>query len=178
MLINRIKSSLFVGLCLVLQACSDSSMPELKQFVATAHQNKKPIIEPLPEIRPYKEFKYVAVAESDPFSVGNIISNRIEDGVGGGSRPDASRIKEPLEDFPLDALKMVGTITQKGVAWVIVKTTQGTAFLASIGNYMGQNEGKIKQIILDEQKVVLQETVADSSGRWVAREVEITIDEL
>jgi type IV pilus assembly protein PilP len=82
-----------------------------------------------------------------------------------------------LEEFPLDALSMVGTMSQKGVPWVIVKTTQGTAHLASIGNYLGQNDGKIIQIFPEEQRVLLVETVADPAGRWVTRDVEITIDE-
>lgn len=176
MLINRIKSPAIVCFCLALQACSGGNMADLKEFVSTAYQNEKPKIEPLPEIRPYKGFEYIAKEESDPFSGDNIISNRDDDGVAVDRRVDVNRIKEALEDFPLDALRMVGTISQAGVPWVIVKTSQG-AQLATIGNYMGLNDGKIMQIITDEQKVVLQETVTDPAGRWVTREVEITIDE-
>jgi type IV pilus assembly protein PilP len=164
-------------MCLSLQACSGGNLSDLQEFVDTAYENEKPKIEPLPEIRPYQKFEYIAKEESDPFSTENIISNRDDDSVAIDRRPDANRIKEALEDFPLDALRMVGTMTQDGVPWVIVKTTQGTAYLASLGNYMGLNDGKIAQIFPEEQKVVLQETVADPAGRWVTREVEITIDE-
>lgn len=174
--INKYKVSLLV-MCLSLQACSGGNLSDLKEFVDTAYENEKPKIEPLPEIRPYQKFEYIAKEESDPFSTENIISNRDDDSVAIDRRPDANRIKEALEDFPLDALRMVGTMTQDGVPWVIVKTTQGTAYLASLGNYMGLNDGKIAQIFPEEQKVVLQETVADPAGRWVTREVEITIDE-
>ena len=58
---------------------------------------------------------------------------------------------------------------------MIVKTTQGTAHLAKIGNYLGQNDGKITQIYPEEQRVLLVETVADPAGRWVTRDVELTI---
>lgn len=178
MLIKKIKSPLIVGgLSLFLLGCSGGNMSDLKEFVRTAYENEKPKIEPLPEIRPYKKFEYIAKEESDPFKDTNVISNRDQDDVAVDRRPDSNRVKEPLEDFPLDALRMVGTMSQNGVPWVIVKTSQGTAHLASIGNYIGQNDGKISQIITDEQKVVLQETVTDPSGRWVTREVEITIDE-
>lgn len=177
MLINNVRVSLLMAACGVLQACSGGDMSDLREFVATAYQNEKPKIEPLPEIRPYIGFEYVAIEESDPFSVSNIISSRDDDSVAVDRRPDTNRIKEELEDFPLDALRMVGTISQEGVPWVIVKTNQGTAYLASIGNYMGLNDGKIELIIPEEQRVVLQETVSDPAGRWVTREVEITIDE-
>jgi len=42
---------------------------------------------------------------------------------------------------------------------------------------LGQNDGKIKSISPEEQSVVLVETVLDSAGRWVTRNVELIIDE-
>ncbi len=166
------------GVCFALMGCQDSQMSDLREFVETAYQDEKPKIDPLPEIQPFKAFAYVSEEEADPFSFENIVSNRDEaSGAATSKRPDTNRVKDPLEDFPLDALRMVGTLTQEGVPWVIVKTTQGTAHLASLGNYMGQNDGKITQIVPDEQKVILEETVADPAGRWVTRDVEITIDE-
>ena len=162
---------------LVLQGCADSNMTDLREFVADAYKDRKPEIDPLPEIRPYKGFEYASNDKNDPFSFDSIVSNLDDEALFAGQRPDASRVKEPLEDFPLDGLRMVGTMSQKGVPWVIVKTTQGTAHLASIGNYIGQNDGKIMQIFPDEQRVLLSETVADPAGRWVTRDVEITIDE-
>jgi type IV pilus assembly protein PilP len=68
-------------------------------------------------------------------------------------------------------------MSQKSRPWVIVQTSEGTAHRATIGNYIGQNEGKIKKIIAEEQRVVLAELVLDAKGDWVSREVEITIDE-
>ena len=160
-----------------LQACQNNQMADLKQFVATAYQDKKPEIEPLPEIKPFKGFEYSAAGEEDPFGFKNIGENRNDGLVGGAGSPDRNRRKEPLEDYPLDALKMVGTMTQEQVPWVVVQTTDGKALRATIGNYMGLNDGKITEIVLDEQKVVLAELVLDTAGRWVTREREITIDE-
>lgn len=161
----------------VFQGCADSNMTDLRSFVADAYKDKKPDIEPLPEIQPYKGFEYASIDQNDPFNFDNIVSNRDDEAIVSGQRPDATRPKEPLEEFPLDALNMVGTISQKGVPWVIVKTTSGSAHLASIGMYLGQNDGKITEIFPEEQRIVLEETVADPAGRWVTRDVEITIDE-
>ena len=170
------KFLLVFSVCFFLQGCSDGNMDDLRMFVADAYKDKKPEIEPLPEIQPYKGHEYNADDQNEPFDFNNIVTNRGDEAIsGGGERPDANRVKESLEEFPLDALIMVGTMTQKGVPWVIVKTTQGTAHLAKIGNYLGQNDGKITQIYPEEQRVLLVETVADPAGRWVTRDVELTI---
>ena len=92
-------------------------------------------------------------------------------------RPDDTRRKQPLEQYPLDALKMVGTMSQEQIPWVIVMTAEGTAHRATVGDYMGQQDGQIQQIIPEEQKIILAELVLDPRGQWVNREVEITIDE-
>ncbi len=160
-----------------LQACSQGSHSDLKQFVEDAYKDQKPEIEPLPIIEPYKGFDYSAEDENDPFALGNIANARDDSGNLIGQRADTNRRREHLEKFPLDALAMVGTMSQDGVPWVIVKTTTGTAHLATIGNYMGENEGKIREILPDEQRVVLVENVLDSAGRLISRDVEITIDE-
>ncbi len=175
---SRSRPLLIGALSLVLAGCVDRDMSDLEGFVQTAHQNKKPEIEPLPEIPPFKAFVYQSEDEADPFSQENI-GSRDQDGrsLGTGKRPDADRRRQPLEKFPLDALKMVGTITKEGVPHVVVKTNEGGAVLATIGNYMGQNDGKIQSIIPEEQRVVLEETILDPSGRWVTRNVEMTIDE-
>jgi len=165
-------------LCFLLFSCQDREMADLKEFVATAYQDKKPDIEPLPEIPPYQGFEYSATEEQDPFDLGNIVNRSSgNQAAGGGPTPDSNRRREPLEQYPLDALKLVGTMTRDNIPWVIVQTSEGTAHRATVGNYMGQNEGKIKQIIPDEQRVVLAELVLDPKGRWVTREQDITIDE-
>lgn len=162
---------------LLLTACGGDELSDLKEFVASAYQDKKPQIEPLPEIKPYRGFEYSAAALSDPFSVDNFATTQNLAAVDGGLSPDQNRRREFLEKFPLDALRMVGTMEQKDKPWVIVQTTEGTAHRATIGNYIGQNDGKIKQIKLDEQSVVIVELVRNSGGRWTTRDVEITIDE-
>jgi type IV pilus assembly protein PilP len=156
--------------------CQDSNMTDLKQFVASAYRDKKPDIEPLPEIAPYKGFEYAAGDEQDPFNSDNIITDR-PDNVAVGDSPDADRRREELERYPLDALRMVGTLIRAQTPYVIVQTSDGTAHRAAVGNYMGQNDGRIKEILPQEQKIVLAEMVIDPVGRWVTREVEITIDE-
>jgi type IV pilus assembly protein PilP len=174
-MVSILKICLFIYVLLGAQACQDNGMQDLRDFVANAYRDKKPEIDPLPEIKPYQDFAYSAGESNDPFNLKNIITSRPA-AVAIGDSPDSNRPREPLEDFPLDALKMVGTMSRGQQAYVIVKTSEGTALRATIGNYMGQNDGKIKQIIPEEQKMLLTEIVLDTAGRWVNRDVEMTID--
>ena len=163
---------------LALQGCLDSNMTDLREFVETAYQDEKPAIDPLPPFEPYQAYKYEPGQDVDPFAISNIITNRDEDGnIVENNRPQDDRQKEDLEKFPLDALSFVGTITKEDVPWVIVQSSDGIAHLATVGNYMGQNDGQIKNIFPDEQRVVLVETVLDPQSRWVTRDVELTIDD-
>jgi len=173
----KIKLIISLALLVFMSACQDRSMSDLKTFVNDAFKDDKPDIEPLPVVTPFKGFAYSAADDNDPFSLGNIVSETGGSGVALGARPDENRRKDPLEEYPLDALRLVGTLSKKNTPWVIVKTTQGTVLLATVGNYMGENNGKIKRISTDEQLVVLTETVPDPSGRWVTRDVELIVDE-
>lgn len=176
-MISAARVVLLVSGALLLQGCQDRKMADLKEFVATAYQDRKPDIEPLPEIEPFKAFEYSASESNDPFDFENISSARSTDGRSSGKRPDETRRREALESFPLDALKMVGTLSKENIPWVIVQTNEGKAHLARVGNYLGQNEGKIKSIDPERQLVELEETVRDAAGRWVTRDVDIKIDE-
>ena len=169
-----LKAALVLSSLLLLQACQQD-MSDLEDFVRDAYKNKKPKIEPLPEIEPYQGYEYAGGDENDPFSVSNIVGRDVA--ASSVKRPDADRRREALEEFPLDALRFVGTLRKEEEPWVIVQTSRGTAHLATIGNYMGQNDGKIKEILPEDQLVVLVETVLDPAGRWVERDVELSIDE-
>jgi len=176
---NKIKTVVSIGFLFILGGCN-GGMSDLQSFVDNAFKDDKPEIAPLPVAPPYRAFTYVANEDQDPFSADNIAGPAGPD-TGNqaaiGKPPQRDRPKEELENYPLDALSMVGTLTKKNKPWVVVKTTQGTVLLATIGNYVGENYGQIKRISTEEQVVVLSETVTDPSGRWITRDVEITVDE-
>ena len=162
---------------LLLSACQGKDMKDLQVFVDDAFKNERPEIEPLPVVVPFKGFAYSASGDNDPFSLANIASEGVVDAALLGESPDVDRRKDPLEAYPLDALRLVGTLSKKGEPWVIVKTTEGSVLLATVGGYMGENNGEIKRISTEEQSVSLTETVPDPSGRWITRDVEIIVDE-
>ncbi|BAU46634.1 pilus assembly protein PilP [Sulfurifustis variabilis] len=158
---------------LLLSACADDGMDDLRHFVETAHQGKQPRIEPLPEIKTQEQFSYGAVNLRDPFTPRNLKAQAGQSG--GGPRPDMNRRREALEEFPLDALKMVGTLQQGKQAWVVIQAPDGSVHRATVGNHLGQNFGAITRIT--EDKINLIELVQGPLGDWIERESSLALAE-
>src|SRR5690606_11352149 len=96
----------------------------------------------LPAVKPFEPFTYEGFDLPDPFKPRKLTPPK--EGAG-GIAPDLNRRKEPLEAFPLEQLKMVGTITQAGETYAIVRADK-TLYRVKKGNYMGQNFGLITEV--------------------------------
>jgi len=147
---------------LLLASCS-SEMDELRQFVKDSEKNLPRKIEALPAVKPFEPFTYEGFDLPDPFKPRKIVAKESV----GGLAPDLNRRKEPLESFPLEQLKMVGTLQQGKDMWAIVRGEK-TLYRVKKGNYMGQNFGLITDITDGEIK--LKEIVQDSAGDWAERQ--------
>jgi type IV pilus assembly protein PilP len=158
----------------LLAGCSSDGLDDLREFVKTAHADRKPKIEPLPEIKPYEAFAYAASDLTDPFSPANLKPQSLQAKLS-GPRPDMNRRKEPLEDYPLDSLKMVGTLSRGKQSWGIIQTTDGAVYRVQTGNHLGQNFGRITRVT--DEKIDLVELIQGAMGEWVEREASIAIQE-
>ena len=151
------------AIALALGACS-SELDELKAFVKESEKGLPRKIDPLPAVKPFEPFAYEGFDLPDPFKPRKLAST---EGGGGGLAPDLNRRKEPLEAFPLEQLKMVGTLSQGPDTYAIVRAEK-TLYRVRKGNYMGQNFGLITDVTDGEIK--LKEIVQDSAGDWAERQ--------
>jgi type IV pilus assembly protein PilP len=149
---------------LALAGCS-SEMDELKQFVRDSEKGLPRRIEPLPPVKPFEPFTYEGFDLPDPFKPRKLAEKR--DGAASGLAPDLIRRKEPLEAFPLEQLKMVGTLSQGTDTYALVRADK-TLYRVKKGNYMGQNFGLITDVT--ENEIKLKEIVQDSAGDWAERQ--------
>jgi type IV pilus assembly protein PilP len=161
---------LFISMLLL--GCTEGDMRDLHRFVKEAHKDRKPRVEPLPRIRPYESYSYTATNLTDPFSRGNLLKRKPTT-PGSGLSPDLDRRKEPLEQYPLDSLRMVGTLSRGAASWAVIHAPDGTIHRAGTGNYVGQNFGKIMTIA--DEKLDIKEIVQGPGGNWVERDTTIAI---
>lgn len=160
--------SLILAGVMAVAGCSSDEHQDLKQWMKDATKDMKGRVKPLPEMKPFPIVSYEAADATDPFSIAKIGPEKKPEGnaAGGGLKPDFNRFREPLEAFPLEAMRMVGLI-QKGKMLNAIIVADRKVHLVKMGNYIGQNFGMITQIT--ESEIQLRELVQDSVGDWVER---------
>ncbi len=164
------------GFMTMLTACG-GDMSDLEQFIVVTKQAHQGKVDPLPEFPPYQTFSYDALDVRDPFRPQTDLTSSpvMAESEYNGPRPEASRRREPLEGYPVDALKMVGLLQQQSQTWGLVRDPDGTIHRVQPGNYAGQNHGRITQV--SETKIDIVELVPDGLSGWVNRDAQLAMTE-
>jgi type IV pilus assembly protein PilP len=166
----RICSALACVAYLGVTACS-SADDDLAHFIDETKHEPGGRVEPLPEVKPYETFTYAAAEMRSPF-----LPSSPGSGSGlAGVRPDQKRNREFLEQFSLDTLKMVGTLKLEGRVFGLVRTKDGLVHRVTVGNYLGQADGKITDIT--PSKISLVEIVPDGLGGYMERPAGLALNE-
>ena len=132
-----------------------SSSPRTKQEPAGG-------VEPLPEIKPYESFAYDGADAALAVPAGRPGGPAAPAPCG----PTRKRNREFLEQFSLDTLTMVGTLSSAASAYGLVKTKDGLVHRVLPGNYLGQNEGRIVADRSRRRSVLPKSFRTDSAGTW------------
>lgn len=99
-------------------------------------------------------------------------SKRLNAAQKGANAPNANRPKEVLENFSLEALKYVGTLSRGNRVTGYVEA-DGHVYTVQPGNYIGQNHGRIQSITPD--LITITELVEDTYGNWAYRKAELPL---
>src|SRR5699024_10916312 len=159
--LHRARVGLTLALSLValllLSGCGNDNMQDLHAWVTKIKARPGPELKPIPKLQPYEPYSYPDTGLRSPFvavqpqQVSNV-------------HPNLERKKQYLENFPLDALKFVGEITFGGTTYALIRDPSGNVHRVSDGNYLGQNNGRIKAIL--NGKIKLVEIVPDGTGGY------------
>jgi type IV pilus assembly protein PilP len=165
-----------VGVAALLAGCGGSQHEDLRAWMAQQRAQLHPQVQPIEPPKPYIPASYTLTSQVDPFA-----DTKLETGV----RQEMNRLspevlaqmnrpKQPLEQYSLDQIQMVGSLLIKGQRYALLRAGN-LLFRAHVGEYAGQHYGRITQIT--EDQVVLNELVQDATGDWVQRTATLQLQE-
>ena len=161
---------LVLSLTGLMTACGQG-VGDLRTFVQQIKSQPPGRIEPIPEFQPYQNFEYTSHDLRDPFKLVDFrrpdVNTEEIAAIASGPKPNIDRVREPLEDFPLDTLRLKGTLTKDGIIWGLIFAPDNTVHRVLEGHYMGQNHGRI--ISVTDEKIELTEIVPDGLGNYIER---------
>jgi len=167
---HRVTVNALAGLAcaLLLAGCGDGGVGEVREWMAQVQRETHPSVKPLPEPKDFLPYAYSAKDAVDPFSQSKLLTElaRVAQKSADPNRPDSARPRELLETFPLDTMRMVGTIQKGGVNYALLQIDR-SVYQVRTGQRIGQNFGVITRV--GEDAVNIREVVQDASGEWVER---------
>jgi type IV pilus assembly protein PilP len=159
------KPGLLLG-CALLAGCADGDVREVRDWMAQVQRDTRPHVKPLPEPKEFIAYAYGAGGAPDPFSQTKLSAGLAQAAADTANAPDTARAREPLEGFPLDTMRMVGTVQKGGIAYALLQIDR-SVYQVRTGRRIGQNFGVVTRV--GEDAVQVREVVQDAAGDWVER---------
>lgn len=158
--------------------CSPSGEDGLQQWMQEERNAIRPQVTPIPEPTKFEPQVYLSERMTEPFSVEKMasVSGSLAATVVNSKllEPELNRRKQPLEAYPLDTMRMVGSLNRDGQRVALVKV-DSLLYQVRAGSYLGQNYGRVDQIT--ETDITLREIVQDPSGEWTERPAALQLQE-
>jgi type IV pilus assembly protein PilP len=159
----------------LLVACG-ADQQELSEWMEQQRREVKPNVEPISPPKKFNPQPYTALAGVEPFSQQKLTVALKQEARQPNSllAAEINRRKEPLEAYPLDSMKMVGSVSKGGRPYALLRV-DNLLYQVKAGDYLGQNYGKITRIT--ETDVALREIVQDAAGEWIERNSALQLQE-
>lgn len=170
-----VRAVLPFALMTLLTGCSQD-MDDLRDYLRRVKQRPGGPIAALPEMKPFATFNYPDTALRDPFaplSFGE--PEQAAEQVASGPKPDPTRPREILEQFPLDSLSYVGTLRREGQLWALIRDPGGTIHRVQNGDHMGQHYGRVVDI--SPRSIELTELIPNQQGGWLRHEGSLAMND-
>lgn len=150
-----------------LAACSDAQ-DELQQWMEQQRREVKPNVTPLSPPKKFDPQPYLSGEAVEPFSTQKLTVALKQEARQANSllASEINRRKEPLEAYPIDSMRMVGSVTKMGRPQALLQVDK-LLYQVKVGDYIGQNYGKINAIT--ETDIAYREIVQDAAGEWIER---------
>ncbi len=163
-------------LAAALSAGCGAEQDELQAWMDQQRRDVKPSVQPLVAPKRFDPAPFDGSQLVDPFSNQKLSVALKQEARQPNSvlASEMNRRKEPLEAYPTDSMAMVGSVTKSGRPVALLKVDK-LLYQVALGEYIGQNFGKITRI--SETEIVLREIVQDATGEWIERASTLQLQE-
>lgn len=164
------------GTAALLAGCGDGDVQEVRDWMKQVERETLPKVKPLPEPKEFVPYAYNPGEAVEPFSEAKLLGEiaRMAATSTNPLQPDETRPREVLEHYPLDVMRMVGTLQKGGASYALVQI-DAQIYRVKAGQRIGQNHGLVTRI--SEGAIDIRETVQDATGDWVERKATIELAE-
>jgi len=159
----------------LLSGCS-GEQEELQEWMEQQRREVKPSVQPLSPPRKFLPQAYGASGGVEPFSPQKLTVALKQEARQPNSllASEFNRRKEPLEAYPLDSMRMVGSVVKNSRHYALLRV-DNLLYQVKTGDYLGQNYGKIVRI--SETDISIREIVQDAAGEWIERPSALQLQE-
>lgn len=172
---NKRLALVAVAASALLAGCG-AEQEELTQWMEQQRREAKPNVTPLTPPKKFTPQAYTALNGVEPFSAQKLTVALKQEARQPNSllAAEINRRKEPLEAYPLDSMRMVGSVARAGHPYALLRV-DNLLYQVKAGDYIGQNYGKITKI--SETELSLREIVQDAAGEWIERASALQLQE-
>lgn len=172
---RALSAAMFAPVLLALAGCGPNH-EELQQWMEQQRREVKPNVTPLQPPKKFDPKPYTSGQMVEPFSNLKLTVAIKQEARQPSSllASELNRRKEPLEAFPLDSMRMVGSLSKAGRPQALLKV-DNLLYQVKVGDYIGQNYGRITRI--GETEIALREIVQDAAGEWIERATTLQLQE-
>jgi len=165
-----------IAMLLLMAGCGGDDHGDVRAWMQDAAKDLRGHVPDLPQINPLNVRPYEPGELISPFASGKVVSG----GITGNSQvsraggpPPVNPDAYPLTKVPLETIRFLGTIIVEKEVRALVGVEREPVRQVRIGEYMGQNNGRIQKISpsTDDSsgQIVLKEKLLDK-GVWIERD--------
>lgn len=137
-----------------------SYIHQLKEAKVSTIVDGKPLVK---EIKPPKEVIFKEKTRRSPFDVIDAGPAKV------------GTLTNPLQAYPLDMLRFVGTVTKDGVTVAFIAAPDNKIYRVKVGDVLGDRDSKVLSI--DSDRMSLMEEKADDSSATIKQVMTLQLKE-
>lgn len=142
-----------------LTACQTSDEEKLRKWLDTTKRASAGEPAELAALPTTPAQAPVSPTDIDPFAIARLAAPARS----ASSHPEAERRREPLEEFPLESIQMVGVLERGGRKVAVLRIGDQLHHIG-VGQHMGLRHGRVTRIA--DQEIALRELVLEGETDW------------